>query len=827
MPGFLEDLAAIRPDQERVFGGKAVGLGRLAAAGARVPPGFAVSAQTRPPDQWQPRWRDALRAKAMPLLSAGPVAVRSSAPGEDSAALSFAGLFETVLGVTSEDDLFAAAARCIRSGAGERVRAYTQDHDPRPVGLVVQAQVRARCAGVCFTVDPAGKDSAVVVEAVPGTGEALVSGRATPEGWRVYRSGLGRWEAQRERGQGPEVLTAAEAIEIAQGAAAQATALGRPLDLEWARDERLLWWLQARPVTAAVPPRVFDVERWFSLVDDGPVTVWANWNVREVMPDPFTPLNWSLWRDVVLPVVAHNVFGIAPSSRLFPHVAGIDLVHGRIYWNMNALLAGPLRRLFAGGVLAHLDTRAAEVTRSLQDQGVLRPRRMPVSALRLALPLLGRSVATLFRLGIALRPRRALQRLEAYGHRIAARPHVASLSDAELMRELALLGAPESAELMPAQQMQIEAFLVYAVAARLFRAHPRARGLLTAGIEGNPTTQISLGVDELVEAARELASTFAEPLTTPELLARLDASRQGSAWTARLRAFLGRFGQRCPNEFDIANPRWADDPTMIVDLVRAGLRAGAGPSAGERLARMRAERLQALAEARAQAPWWRRPLLASAARLVEVYAPLREAPKHYAMFVFQRMRAAALELGRRLAQRGLIDEAADVMFLDRGDLDATVRGGAPAPDLRASVRERRARHARHLAEKPPDFLRSDGVPVLDERLDETPSSDGALRGLGASAGVATGRVRVLRAPDPSAMEDGDVLVVEFADPGWTPLFPRAAALVMEVGGLMCHAAVVARELGVPAVFGVPRATERLQDGQVVRVDGEAGTVTPV
>src|SRR5262249_33940786 len=153
----------------------------------------------------------------------------------------------------------------------------------------------------------------------------------------------------------------------------------------------------------------------------------------------------------------------------------------------------------------------------------------------------------------------------------------------------------------------------------------------------------------LVEAARPLASAFAEPLNTRELLARLDASPEGSAWTARLRVFLARFGQRCPNEFDIANPRWADDPTMIVDLVPAGVRATAPGGAGARLARMAEERRQAVADARAQASWWRRPLLGPIARLVEVYMPLREAPKHYAMFVFQRMRAAALEIGRRLA----------------------------------------------------------------------------------------------------------------------------------------------------------------------------------
>jgi pyruvate,water dikinase len=242
---------------------------------------------------------------------------------------------------------------------------------------------------------------------------------------------------------------------------------------------------------------------------------------------------------------------------------------------------------------------------------------------------------------------------------------------------------------------------------------------------------------------------------------------------------------------------------------------------------MAEERRQAIAEARRQAPWWRRRLLGPAARLVEVYTPLREAPKHYAMFVFQRMRAAALELGRRLTERGLLEAREDVMFLDRVELEAVVRGDGAALDLPTLVRERRARHERHLREKPPDFVRSDGVPVPDDHLHEAPAADGSLRGLGTSPGQATGPVRVLRSPDPSAMKDGDVLVVDFADPGWTPLFPRAAALVMEVGGLMSHAAVVARELGVPAVFGVAGATERLQDGQFVRVDGDAGTVSPV
>jgi pyruvate,water dikinase len=826
MAAFAKDLAAIADGDEPVYGGKAVGLARLLSTGARVPPGFALPAHTGLPDEWPDAWRAELRERAAALMSVGPVAVRSSAPGEDAAARSFAGLFETVLGVSTSDALFEAAARCIRSGAGERVRAYAGGDGAHPVGIVVQSQVKARAAGVCFTIDPAGKDGAVVVEAVRGTGDALVSGRATPERWRLYESGLGGWEAQRDSDGGlPPVLTAEEAVEIARDASARAAAAGHPLDLEWALDDRHLWWLQARPITAAATPPVIDIERYFTLVDDGPVTVWANWNVREVMPDPFTPLNWSVWRDHVLPVVIENVFGVPRASHLFPHVAGIDFVHGRVYWNMNALLAGPLGGLLTRGVLAHLDARAAEVTQRLRAQGVLRPRRLPASAARMALLLSGRMIAGLFRVGSALRPRHAVRLMDECARSIAARPDVASLTDAELMGELAIMGGRETRALRDAQQLLIVAFFVHAAAERVFRDHPRARRLLAAGIEGNPTTQISLGVDALVEAARPLAATFAQPLSTPELLGRLQGSPPGAAWLVRLREFLGRFGQRCPNEFDIATPRWAEDPTMIVDLVRAGVR-GQGQVAGDRLARMAAQRREAVAEASACSSWWRRPLLAPAARLVELYMPLREAPKHYAMFAFQRMRMAALELGRRLAARGWIDSARDVMFLDRVELEAVGRGDAASLDLRALVAQRKARHERHLSERPPHFVRSDGVPVPEDGIDDAPAADGSLRGVGASTGAATGPVRILRAPDAAAMSDGDVLVVEFADPGWTPLFPRASALVMEVGGLMCHAAVVARELGVPAVFGVPGATRHLRDGQRVRVDGEAGTVTP-
>lgn len=259
---------------------------------------------------------------------------------------------------------------------------------------------------------------------------------------------------------------------------------------------------------------------------------------------------------------------------------------------------------------------------------------------------------------------------------------------------------------------------------------------------------------------------------------------------------------------------------MIVDLVRAALRSGSIAPAAERLARAQAERRQAVAEALDAAPFWQRPLLRWVARMVTEFMPLREAPKHYTMHLFLRMRRAWLEVGRRLAARGRLALPEDVMFLEISEARSALLDGV-ATDLCARVDERRREWMAFQKQAAPHFVRSDGVPVDASREAAT---DGSLFGVGVWGGTATGPARILHQPDPSRLRDGDVLVVEFADPGWTPLFPRASAVVMEVGGVMCHAAVVARELGIPAVFGVAGATA-LPDGGRVTVDGDRGIVT--
>lgn len=815
MRPLLRDLRDVA-DDEATFGGKAAGLGRLVRAGARVPAGFAVEARLRP---WTQDESAAVEERVSDLLRAGPLAVRSSAVGEDSAARSFAGLFETVLDVRSVPAALDAAERCRASGSSERVRAYAGEAPA--VGVVFQSMVDARAAGVCFTLDPDGRDGAVRIEAVAGRGDALVGGRAQPESWRVYDGARG-WEA---RGPG-RVLSATAAADLAGEARGLARALGRPLDLEWAIDAgNRTWWLQARPITAARPVLQWEIERFCADVDDGPVTLWANWNLREVVREPFAPLPWGVWRETILPLAVMPLLGLDPGDPLFQRMVPVDLVNGRLYWNMNALLAVPGFGALVPRLVGRMDARAGRAIARLRRSRVLTRRvlggRQLALHARTAAAVLRKAVTTL---SGESRPSRGLRVLEQCGDALrSGRPDLAGLDEAALLDELRLFARPETEPLRRGQQAMGAAFAVWIAAERAFRRHPDALRLLAAGTSANPTTAISCGVSALTEQARALglaAALFREPHGV--LRERLAAREDGRAFLSGLDAFLDRFGHRCPHEFDLTAPRWREDPTMILDLVRVGLEAPPGETVEARLARLSGERERAIAAAVAASPAWRRPLMRFLARQVVACTPMREAPKHHAMVAFERIRDAALELGRRLARRAALDGPADVMFLEWSELQSLATGGAAAADLRDRVRERREALDRRRAARPPDLLRSDGVP--EDEPEDGADAPGTLRGLGASGGRARGPVRILRAPDAGGLRDGDVLVVEYADPGWTPLFPRAAALVMEVGGAMSHAAVVARELGIPAVFGVRGATSLLADGETVEVDGDRGVV---
>jgi phosphohistidine swiveling domain-containing protein/menaquinone-dependent protoporphyrinogen IX oxidase len=303
---------------------------------------------------------------------------------------------------------------------------------------------------------------------------------------------------------------------------------------------------------------------------------------------------------------------------------------------------------------------------------------------------------------------------------------------------------------------------------------------------------------------------------------------QPSATMPGMAEFLAAFGHRAPDrEIDLGLPRFTDDPAYVVELVRSYLAAGdpAGLVGRRQRGTEQAEvavRDLVAAVRRARGPV-RARLLGGVLERYRALGGLRERPKFDLVQVLAVARGVLLQVGAALVAAGRLDDADDVFFLDPAELRAAVDG--PATDLRERADRRRGEYRRELARRAvPLLLTSDGETVYGPAAPRE-STPGTLRGTGVSPGVHVGVVRVLDSPVGASLAPGEVLVAASTDPGWTPLFQLAGALVMEVGGVVSHGAIVAREYGVPAVATVPEATRRLRTGQRVRVDGGAGTVT--
>jgi pyruvate,water dikinase len=301
-----------------------------------------------------------------------------------------------------------------------------------------------------------------------------------------------------------------------------------------------------------------------------------------------------------------------------------------------------------------------------------------------------------------------------------------------------------------------------------------------------------------------------------------------SATMPGMAEFLATFGHRAPDrEIDLGLPRFTDDPAYVVELVRGYLAAGDPAGLVERQRRGAEQAEAAVRDLVAAVRRTRGPvrarLLGAVLDRYRALGGLRERPKFDLVRVLAGGRGVLQRVGAALVAAGRLDDADDVFFLDPADLRAAVDG--PAADLRERAGRRRDEYRRELGRRAvPLLLTSDGETVYVPAALPA-STPGTLRGTGVSPGVHEGVVRVLDSPVGAALAAGEVLVAASTDPGWTPLFQLAGALVMEVGGVVSHGAIVAREYGIPAVATVPDATRRLRTGQRVRVDGGAGTVT--
>jgi pyruvate,water dikinase len=835
----------------RLVGGKGASLARLVRAGFRVPPGFhvttsayldfvrrsgllepmlaavsavdvsdaatsnAASARIGELFAGQPVPAPTAAAVARAYACLGddvPVAVRSSATVEDLPGMSAAGQHDTYLNIRGEAAVLDAVKRCWASLWSARAIGYRArlgvEPDDVSIAVVVQQLVPAEAAGVMFTIGPVdGAHDEVVVSANWGLGESVVAGDVTPdiavvdrasgtlvsyqmgskETMTIADGAATRATATPAALRSAAVLSPAQAGELARVGLAIEKLYDEPMDVEWALAAGELFVVQARPITTpASRPATGPVERWNDSLDGD--YLWSNGNLGEAFPDVMTPVTWSF----VELLMSRMTF---PPS--LPGYRGWGRIGGRFYANVSMsisleAMAGISPRRFAalfGPVLGKLPP-VAEIPR---------PRLPRWKVIRLMVP----AAVTLLRRVRASHKRMPEFLADAPGRCERLRAEIEQTTDATVLASL----WPERVRPLVEE------------ACDMLSAAVAAHGTTLLSVPGKLTTLVGEADSALLVSGQQ-----AESLPLASLGPALGLARLARGEIDR-DTFTQQYGHRGSHEVELSISRPAEDPAWIDDQL-----ADLHDTAHD------ADALLASQEAARAAAWDRLaqqdPKKAAAARrLVARWAPIAR-DREAARSEVARSTWVVRTWVRRAGE--LTGHGDDVFFLELPETFDLLHGdGAP----RAKVPARRASYETYRALPPyPSLIRGRFDPIrwaadpnrrsdfYDERA-QMSKPDDTITGFPGAAGVVEGIARVLRTPEDAAkLGDGEILVTTVTNIGWTPIFPRAAAVVTDVGAPLSHAAIVARELGVPAVVGCGNATMRLHSGDRVRVDGTSGTV---
>lgn len=769
-------------------GGKAYGLARLVAMGLAVPPAFVIrdAEAGNYPDDLDERHR---------ALGEEPVAVRSSAQGEDGAEASFAGQYETVLNVSGAAELRQAIDHCVASASTERARNYQADvlgAEGARMNIVIQRMVDAAVAGVVFTADPvSARRDLLVIDAVEGLGEALVSGEATPDSYGVALDGT---VVRRDLVGDSALLSDAQIGEIAEQARAAAAREGHPLDLEWAIDRAgTLFWLQARPITT-LPADLNE----FDSVLPGPDDVLTISNVSEMMPGAVCPLTMSFTGWGIDYGLQHMQVAVGARPEIDPVWQVTASAYGHLFLNLTGNLT------MAAGTLGSDAAQTAQticgrLVPELED---------PVP---MAFP------RRLFNTGKLLRFCLTAPRVvDDFDGELAAFKINPGPDAASTWKEIAgKLSFFDKSMAVHIQSSALSGFLC-AIVENMVSGSSNASTVaeqaeavrLLAGASGVESAVMLEELDALLDrvATHPDAQTAFVGTSTEEALEWL---RSDATTAAELAEFFERHGHRGYRELCLRDPSWGDDPTPLVQSMQAAVHARLLTGGRREISTDVVDPTTLSRGLR-----WILPKAHNAIRR-------REHTKSQLVDVAHRFQIAFRHLGAQLAAEGAIPDADLVYFFTTGELEPFV-----ANPTQAAVENALARRAALEYQQRFEFPEiSIGLPQpLEPQILDV--SDGVLQGRPASRGVVEGVVRVAHTlAEAAALTPGEILVTPITDIGWTPYFSLIGGLVTDLGSSVSHGAVIAREYGLPCVVNARQATRFLTTGDRVRLDGDAGSVT--
>ncbi|WP_282938523.1 phosphoenolpyruvate synthase [Paenibacillus sp. RC67] len=883
MDGCVLDFQQIDKFSLPLVGGKGANLGEMTRAGFNVPPGFCVTtaayrAFIEQSDLMETYFgrlegvkadqleeitalgndiRDYLVTVTIPAEIEASVlehwrqsgehksyAVRSSATAEDLPSASFAGQQDTYLNVRGEEQLLQSIRKCWASLFTARAISYRAkngfDHRSVLLSVVVQQMIFPEVSGIMFTADPiSGHRGIVSIDASFGLGEALVSGIVSADLYQV-RSGeiVSKKIAKKkvavfslpEGGTETRDLPAEmqEKQALSDGLIHELAALGEKIkahygtdqDIEWCYEEGRLYIVQSRPITSLYPlPKV-------SVSPGESPHILLSFGHQQMMTDAMKPMGLSVLRTVI-PFIKPS---LREESKL-TYTAG-----GRIFIDITKLFnLKPARRLFPkllSGIDELMASGVAEyVQRDSFVRGLAPVPGLKLHILRFVAPIAGRAVRNLLLASPSQAAQEVKEWTEAFVEQGEARL-AGAVGEERILRIQELAGSVLLTlfpRVMPFPLSGIISLRLVQALAEKWLGDKETIHVLNKSLPGNVTSELGLMIGDLADIARkhpEVAAIIQEG-KDDSLRSRLHQAEGGEAFLQQWDRFMKLYGMRCPGEIDVTRRRWRDDPGALLPSIENHMRTMQPGEHRERFAQGAEEAEAAARELISRVRelpfgWFKAKLMSRMIRVFRHMMGVREHPKYVMIRLFGFIRQALLEEAKSLVAQGLLQTEEDIFYLTLDEVLQLTRGGATV-HLTETISERKRDYERFQALTPPRLMTSEGE-IITGTLQRKDAPEGALIGTPVSVGVVEGIARVVLRPDEAKLNKGEIMIAPFTDPGWTPLFHSAIGLVMEVGGLMTHGAVVAREYGIPAVVGIEGATSRIKDGDRIRLDGTRGFV---
>lgn len=755
-------------------------------------------------------------------------AVRSSATAEDLPGASFAGQQDTYLNITGKEAILEHISQCWASLFTERAVVYRLqngfDHHKVQLSVIVQQMVFPQAAGILFTADPVtGNRKVLSIDAGFGLGEALVSGLVNADHYKVRagkvidkkvsvkklaiyaaeNGGTATQEIKPEQ-QAEQVLTEAQIVKLEQLGRKIEAHFGYPQDIEWCWAEDTFYIVQSRPITTLYPiPETNDPENH----------VYISVGHQQMMTDPMKPLGLSLWQlRAARPMfkaagrlfvdVTDNLVTPAGREGLLEAMGQHDpLIKDALQTiiergdfikllpndEKKPVLVKSTKGMSSADILAQVGSDPAIVTRLVKDNEA--------------------SVATLKR---DIQTRSGTEVFDFI------------LEDIEQSKKM-IFDAQHMGVIIAA--MNASSWLNDNMNEWL--GEKNVADTLSQSVTNNITSEMGLALLDVADVLRPYPEiiSYLQQVNEDRFLEHLAAYNGGREVQNAIYAFLVKYGMRCAGEIDITKTRWSEKPAILIPLILSNIKnfePGAGKLKFEQGLQEALQKEQSLLDRLKPLPDGAQKATETKAMidLLRNFAGYREYPKYGIVNRFYVYKQALLKEAEQLVQANVIPSIEDAYYLTFEELREMVRTHKPDKEL---IGQRKEEFRSYEKLNPPRVITSDGE-IISGKYKHENLPAGAIAGLAVSSGVIEGRARVLINMEDADLGGDDILVTAFTDPSWTPLFVSIKGLITEVGGLMTHGAVIAREYGLPAVVGVEQATRLIKDGQRIRLNGTDGYV---